>query len=283
MALQANIVSYNNSSTTLLAANTTFTGTFENVLQYQEISCFCTSDVSGTLYLDLSVDGITSTASYPFASTGSIFFRAPSNEPYARIRYINGGTIQTQFSLTTIYRPIAGMVAQLPISSSFFDASLASNERAIIFGKNASGTYVMVPTDVDTGLRVTSSLGTMVGKTNVLKTGTITTTTTTADQVILTYTVTAGKTFYLEYITFGHRLSALSGNNNPTLLGTISLETPSGTKVHTYDAIHPDYVIPGPTIGEPIPIAASTVIRVVCTPAATASTIWRASFGGYEK
>jgi len=285
MALQANIVSYNNSSSTTLAANATFTGVYENVLQYQEISCFCTSDVGGTLYLDLSTDGSTSIASYPFVSTGSIFFRAPSNVSYARIRYVNGGIIQTQFSLTTIYRPISGAIAQLPITSSFFDASLATNERAIIFGKNSGGTYIQIPSDTDTGLRTTTSLGTSLNKTNVLKTGTLVTTAITVDQVVLTYTVTAGKTFYMEYLTLTGTQTTPAGGTS-TILGTMSLELPSGTKVISQrflggGGISTDHmVIP---FSEPVPVAASTVIRVVVTPAAITSFNWSANFGGYEK
>jgi hypothetical protein len=285
MPLQQNIVSYNNSSTTVLAANATFTGVFENVLQYQEISCFCVSDVGGTLWLDLSIDGVTSTASYSFVSTGSIFFRAPSNEPYARIRYINGGTIQTQFALTTIYRPVVGAVAQLPITSSFFDASLASTERAILFGKNASGTYVQIPADTDTGLRVTSSLGTTLNKTQVQKTGTLVTTATTVDQVILTYTVTAGKTLYLTYLEIIGAQTTPTGGTN-VVLGTISLETPSGTKVLQKRCVGGGGVLPDGLIfafGEPLFIAAGVVVRAVVTPAATSSFTWTANFGGYEK
>jgi hypothetical protein len=37
------------------------------------------------------------------------------------------------------------------------------------------------------------------------------------------------------------------------------------------------------TFAEPIPIAAGTVIRVVCTPAAATAMTWRANLGGYEK
>jgi len=284
MSMQANIVSYNNSSTTVLAANATFTGVFENVLQYQEISCFCVSDVGGTLYLDLSVDGVNTLVSYPFVSTGSIFFRAPSNQAYARIRYVNGTTIQTQFTLTTIYRPISGTVAQLPISSSFFDVSLAQNERAIIFGKNAGGNYVMVPADTDTGLRVTASLGTSLNKTTVMKTGTLTTTAITVDQVVLTYTVTAAKTFFLQYITMNGSQTAPAGAG--VVAGTISLETPSGTKVISQRCFGGNTFTPNGidlSLAEPLPIAAGTVVRVVVTPASTTSFTWNASFGGYEK
>jgi hypothetical protein len=34
---------------------------------------------------------------------------------------------------------------------------------------------------------------------------------------------------------------------------------------------------------EPIPVAAGTMIRLVCTPAATTSFTWQGSFWGYEK
>ena len=152
----------------------------------------------------------------------------------------------------------------------------------------AQGVFIVDPTTPTQQLKVNSdgstnhSLGN-TAKTNVLKTGTLTTTAVTADQVVLTYTVTAGKTFYLQYVRFDTRLTTLPGNNNPIDMGSISLETPSGTKVITHEMIHPNYVLPPLELAEPIPIAAGVVIRVVCTPAAATSTIWRANFGGYEK
>lgn len=130
---------------------------------------------------------------------------------------------------------------------------------------------------------VNASLGNTTGKTNVLTTGSVVTTTTTANQVVLTYTVTALKTFYLEYVTFQAYRTTLPGNVNPLLLGTISLETPSGTKVITFDLFH---MMINPNVvqfTEPIPIAAGVVVRVVVTPSAVTSTTWRANFGGYEK
>jgi hypothetical protein len=285
MAIQQNIVSYNNSSTIPLAANATFTGVFENVLQYQELSCFCTSDVGGTLYLDFSVDGLNVLSSFPFTSTGSTFFRTPSSQAYARVRYINGATLQTQFSLTTIYRPVAGGAAQVPFSNPVFDVSLAQNERAILYGKNAGGTYVQIPADTDTGLRVTSSLGTTLGKTNVLKTGTLTTTSVTVDQVVLTYTVTAGKIFYVQYIEM-NGIQTTPAGGSAVNLGIISLEIPSGTKVIAKRCVGAAAIDPvGLLIPflEPIPVAAGTTIRVVVTPATTSSFTWAANFGGYEK
>ncbi len=124
-----------------------------------------------------------------------------------------------------------------------------------------------------------------VNKTNVLKTGSLTTTTTTADQVVLTYTVTTGKTLYLQYLSLDVRLTAVSAT--ATVLGSISLETPSGTKVITHTTVNPttsqvDRIHPY-SFSEPYPIASAVVVRVVCTPAIVTSTLWIANFGGYEK
>jgi len=121
------------------------------------------------------------------------------------------------------------------------------------------------------------------GRTPVLKTGTLVTTATTADQVILTYTVTAGKTLWLEYYGYDTRLTILSAT--ASILGTASLEMPSGTKVFTSTETNPTTSQTGMrivTFSEPIPVTAGTVIRVVCTPAANTSMTWIANFGGYE-
>lgn len=114
----------------------------------------------------------------------------------------------------------------------------------------------------------------------ILKTGTLVTTATTADQVVLTYTVTALKKFYLQYIQFAGYRTALPGNVNPIYLGSMSAETPSGTKIITIDRFHaPSNDAP---FGLFVSIAAGVVIRVVVTPNAATSTTWRANFGGYE-
>src|SRR4029077_8973419 len=57
----------------------------------------------------------------------------------------------------------------------------------------------------------------------VLKTGSLITTATTVDQVVLTYTVTSGKTFYVNYIMLDGNITA-GANNLHVILGTISLE-----------------------------------------------------------
>lgn len=125
------------------------------------------------------------------------------------------------------------------------------------------------------------SLGNSQGKVVTCKTGTLASSANTADQVILSYTVTAGKTFYVTHLTISARLTTFAAT--ATLFGTASLEI-AGTKQHTWELFHagniPAIVIEFP---EPIFVGAGVVVRVVCTPSAATAFTWRANFGGYEK
>jgi hypothetical protein len=127
------------------------------------------------------------------------------------------------------------------------------------------------------------SIGISQGKTVVMKTGALVTTAVTADQVILTYTVTTGKTFYLESADVTARLTTYAAT--ATLFGAASLENPSGTKLITEMIANAGVITPPYSVqfSEPVPIASATVIRFVCTPAATTSFTWQANLGGYEK
>ena len=126
------------------------------------------------------------------------------------------------------------------------------------------------------------TLGNNAGKTNVSKTGSLVTTAVTADQVILTYTVTAGKTLYLLGFNLAARLTTYAVT--ATLYGAVSLESPASTKLNTAMVAHAGVIYPpyNQQYSEPMPIAAGTVIRLVCTPAAATSMTWQGNFWGYE-
>jgi len=131
-------------------------------------------------------------------------------------------------------------------------------------------------------VKINVSLGNSLNKSKVLVTGNLVTTAVTADQVILTYTVTAGKTLYLEYLTMDCRLTTFAAT--ATWFGAASLENPGGTKLITRDLSGTGAVmIETVMFPEPIPIPAGTVIRVVCTPGAATSYTWKANFGGFER
>lgn len=119
----------------------------------------------------------------------------------------------------------------------------------------------------------------------VFKTGTLASSANTADQVILTFEVSPNKSFVLEYLTASVRLTTIA--TTATAFGTLSLETPSGTKLLTWDQA-------GPGVGQGVYLELSdpltiqgnsdgkTVVRVVCTPSAATAFTWNANLAGYE-
>lgn len=126
------------------------------------------------------------------------------------------------------------------------------------------------------------SLGTITGKTATLKTGGLTSTATTADQVVLSYTVTAGKILYLEYFDLSARLTTYGAT--ATNFGNCSLESPAGTKLYTQMVANAGAPLPaGAVFAEPIPIPGGAVVRLVCTPSAVTSFTWLGNFGGFER
>jgi hypothetical protein len=174
---------------------------------------------------------------------------------------------------TTWDRAPGSAAAGMKVQSAQLPATLGSKV-------SASSLPVVIASDQS----AISFMQTATGGANVLKTGVLVTTAVTADQVVLTYTVTALKTFYLAYLVMYGRLTVVAAT--ASILGAISLETPSGTKVITLDDNNPttsEVEFNPITFSQPIPIAAGIVIRVVVTPAAATSMTWRANFGGYEK
>jgi hypothetical protein len=126
------------------------------------------------------------------------------------------------------------------------------------------------------------SIGTSAGKALVLKTGTLVTTAVTANQVVLTYTVTAGKTLYLEYLHMDGYETTQPGNVNPIALGTISFQV-AGVSSISVPYFHSDNRMAIFNFSEPLPVAAGVVIRIVVTPVTATSITWVGNFGGYEK
>lgn len=125
------------------------------------------------------------------------------------------------------------------------------------------------------------SLGNSTSKTNVMTPGSLVTTATTADQVALTYTVTSGKTLFLQSFETGATRTTFA--TTTVEFGTCSLESPAGTKLWTQDLTGPGQAMAVRAFAEPLVFASGTVVRIVCTPAATNSQTWLSNFIGYEK
>lgn len=194
------------------------------------------------------------------------------------------------FGNTTISTGTGASGAGIPRVTISNDSSLAANQSVNTAQVNG------VTTSVNKGAADTGSqrvviasdssinLGTSTGKTNILLSGSTTTTSTAANQVIKTYTVTSGKTFYVNWFEVDGSLNTPSAT--AAFLGVASLESPAGTTIasgafmntttSTVDRLYFYF-------NEPIPISSGTVIRAVTLPAAATSTRWITNFGGYEK
>lgn len=88
-----------------LGSGATFQGSFEYVAAYASVVVGVYANVAGTLYLELSPDGVNVDSSLPFdvaAATNEVH-RATITRPYVRVRYLNGSTQQTTFRMTTMY------------------------------------------------------------------------------------------------------------------------------------------------------------------------------------
>ena len=103
----SNVVSANNSSTSILAGAATFTGEGELLAEYPDVMASCYSDVAGTLYFDFSING-TDWRTFPsagFSVSAGIheFHTAVKGPRYFRARYVNGSDAQTTFQLMVAY------------------------------------------------------------------------------------------------------------------------------------------------------------------------------------
>lgn len=128
-------------------------------------------------------------------------------------------------------------------------------------------------------------VNTGVTKTLVMKTGSLVSTSVTANQGILGYTVTAGKTFYLIYIDLQGRFTAPSGTSS--VLGTVVFSI-GGVNVYQASFVNPTTGDSGSQavrlmFSEPLPVAAGVALLAAASPAAATSMTWIANFGGYER
>lgn len=165
------IVSTVNSTSTPLGIGGTFTGDWEDILNYASISVLGTTNVVGTLYGESSSDGINvdrSTLLTDGTSNIGVHNLIPVAR-YFRVRYVNDGVAQTTFRLQTIYNK-SGRIA-IPTSrltQTINDFTDVLNTRSAITAKTASGAYRNIETDSEGDLDVhITNPSTAFGEVNV--------------------------------------------------------------------------------------------------------------------
>jgi len=140
-------VSTSNSSTASLSASTTFTGSWEDISQYSDISVFTYITQSATLYLDFSTDGVTThrTISYTITASTGTPHKAARVAKYFRVRLTNNGVSTATVALQSILSDQPKSHLTTNLSASVGDYSDAELTRAVLVGRTDGGTYTNVP------------------------------------------------------------------------------------------------------------------------------------------
>ena len=99
------LVDTTNSTTSTLAANGIFSGSWVDVSQFADICIIASASVSGTLFVDFSTDGTTLAKEIQLTKGTAGDFGIHSLSPaakYYRTRIINGASAQVSISLVLI-------------------------------------------------------------------------------------------------------------------------------------------------------------------------------------
>lgn len=176
-------IDYNNSTTNLLLANTSYTGTATDVSSYSAIALTCFADVNsdvGGLQVHFSDDAVDwhNGEDYTVISNSTKFYTPPVQARYYRLVYYNNGLDQTDFHLHS-------MLKKYPIkwsSHNINDPIVAQDDATLtktvltalkpdgVFGNiNASVSGNLLTTDAENGLAI--SKGEVTGSTYIHKFG----------------------------------------------------------------------------------------------------------------
>lgn len=193
-----------NSSETPLGIAATFTGAFIDLSQFSGMTVSVETNVSGTLMIEHSSDGVTVASTSSLAVTGGVSFFVgviPLNR-YARVKYTNGGVAQISFRLSTIARVYSINPRFEPISTSLDSSSVAQLVRSVLTGRDITdGLFKNVGLEGDR-LRVVAPPPVTPPGTTPVKMGGLTTISANATIDVLR-TITNLKKFTIQRLTAG--------------------------------------------------------------------------------
>lgn len=227
------------------------------------------------------VPGATNLGTLPAVCATSAPTHTNGNQTALRVT-ASGDVAVTLDSEAVVLGAGAAVIGALTANQSVNNAQV--NGVALSTGNGVSGTGVQRVAIASDNTPFSVSIGNSTGKTVRMIAGQLTTTATTADQVVGTHTVTGGTTFYLTHVSMNVTSTTPANNNSDNVIyGTMSFQIGGTNAIIRRFACAPGVGGSVWTFSEPLPIAAGTVLRIVCTPAAATSFIWDGNFGGYEK
>ena len=162
---EVNIISSDNSySTATLAAAAEFQGTGVDVTGYKVAQVAVRSDnaTDGTLYMEVSHDGVTWGG--PPRTWSDTRFAQPHMwefvEKYFRIKYVNGSTEATNFSIQTRFSRNGDILLGHQLDETLLDETEAIITRSVSVGQNPNDTYKNSPTG---GIHTANTTSTPLG------------------------------------------------------------------------------------------------------------------------
>lgn len=149
------LVSTNNSSTSILTAGATYTGTGEDVSAYPSVVVAVKTDKAGTLYMEFSPDNTNwdSSLSFSVAAATNEVHRLTTTRKYYRCRFTNtAGTDQTYFRLQSILGSQPALTSALNSTVQTDADSLVT--RSVLMGETDGGAFAFVPVTAEGHLEV---------------------------------------------------------------------------------------------------------------------------------
>lgn len=142
-----NVIDSNNSTTTPLDGDATFTGTGTDVSRFSNVTIQLFADEDSAtdgMKFQFSCDNINWDDSFDFSLTGNETrrFQFAVNGQYFRIIFINGSTDQTAVRIQTILHTNGILTTIHRISDSISSDNSAQLVKAVLSGENPGGTFV---------------------------------------------------------------------------------------------------------------------------------------------
>ena len=147
--LSTSKISSNNSTTTILTANSTFTGTGEDISNYAAVVIMVKSDQSSAtngLSIEFSTDNTNWDHKQVFSVTGGseFFIQVMGETQFFRIVYTNGGTDQTYFRMEAILKSVPSIGEVLEIETPLSEEVDAQIVRAVLAAKKPDDSYINI-------------------------------------------------------------------------------------------------------------------------------------------
>jgi hypothetical protein len=146
--LRGIIANFNNSNTFVgsILANGSFTGSWIDVTNYDNVSFLIRQSATGSLYVENSVDASTIQRSSLLAPLSGIatYYSLSPRAQYFRLRYVNGPTENNPFLLQTRFNPTTLGYSFLPLNTPLNDNFTSLITKSVLSAKDSTGSYVNI-------------------------------------------------------------------------------------------------------------------------------------------